>query len=256
MNPAASFESSLCLEALRRIDAVCDRFEEALQAGSAPSLEDLVEAVPASQRPALLRALVDLELEYRRARGEEPTPEDYLTRFPHAPEAVLAAFADDPEAPMPEDLCRLQMSLRRAAGRRADRLRIYHQGALFHTAALTGPLELGRQMQGEAGPFALTHGRDELRLVIAPLEETTVSRRHAYVSPQEMGGLRVHNLSGVNPILFSGGRRLETGQSESFSLPLDMCLGAMFLRIDHPEPPEKVFKGLNAFSSDPPSQKK
>ena len=45
---------------------------------------------------ALLRELLASELEWRRGRGEHPTPEEYIGRFPDQAAPVAAAFAEAP----------------------------------------------------------------------------------------------------------------------------------------------------------------
>ncbi|MBW3595900.1 MAG: hypothetical protein KY475_01340 [Planctomycetes bacterium] len=225
------------LEALRRIDRICDRYEESLQAGDRPPLEALLEAVDEPHRPPLLRALLEVELEYRRVWGEKPAADEYAARFPAYQEAIDAAFepdaGDEPDLAA-DERCLVQMVLSQATGRRADRIRIYYRSQLAHTALLTGPVELGRQRQGEAPPFSFTSSQRGDRLIVAPLEETSVSRHHARLAPEGEDRIRVTNLSNVNPIVFADGRRLEFDQSESLPLNLEMTLGAVFVRIDRP----------------------
>src|SRR5512135_3435083 len=79
-----------------RLDAPCDRFKAAWAAGQRPWIEEELAGTPASERPALLRRLLALELEMRHDRGEHPTPQEYQERFPGyvAPvEEVLAEVA-------------------------------------------------------------------------------------------------------------------------------------------------------------------
>jgi hypothetical protein len=66
----------------RRIDEACDRFEAAWRAGAPPRLEEFVAGWEGDKRAALLRELVPLDADYRRARGEPVAPEDYRGRFP------------------------------------------------------------------------------------------------------------------------------------------------------------------------------
>jgi hypothetical protein len=69
--------------AVRRVDAVCDRFEAAWKAvppgGAPPRLEDYLDGQVESS--ALLRELITLDAYYRRARGDTPRPEDYSPWF-------------------------------------------------------------------------------------------------------------------------------------------------------------------------------
>ncbi len=77
----------------RRLNSVCDRFEEQWLAGSEPRLEDFLPLVDESDRRALLRELLALELEYRGRRGQQPTSEPYLRRLPEFSDVIAAAFA-------------------------------------------------------------------------------------------------------------------------------------------------------------------
>jgi tRNA A-37 threonylcarbamoyl transferase component Bud32 len=101
---------TLALDVARRLDPLCDRFEDELLAGRRPRLEAYLDGVPASDQPALLRELLGLELDYRTRRGERPQAEEYRQRLPELANAIEAVFADrfttGPEAhsvPPPED---------------------------------------------------------------------------------------------------------------------------------------------------------
>src|SRR5262245_18247602 len=54
----------------RAIDAACDRFEATWRAGPRPRIEDFLAEVSQDQRPTLLRELIAVEIELRRAAGE------------------------------------------------------------------------------------------------------------------------------------------------------------------------------------------
>src|SRR5262249_58074090 len=71
----------------RLINAACDRFAAAWRsavagAGPAPRFEDFLADADGPGRAALLRELLHLEVEFRRAAGAAPRPEEYLARFP------------------------------------------------------------------------------------------------------------------------------------------------------------------------------
>ncbi len=65
-----------------QIDAACDRFEAAYQAGESPDLAAYLAEVPAGARVPLFRNLLSLDIEYRRRRGEHPDLKSYRERFP------------------------------------------------------------------------------------------------------------------------------------------------------------------------------
>ena len=75
----------------RQINEACNRFEAAWRSGAAPRLEDFVVGWEGSERLALLREVVPLDADYRRARGESATPDDYRARFPELGDDWLEA---------------------------------------------------------------------------------------------------------------------------------------------------------------------
>jgi serine/threonine protein kinase len=85
---------SLPVSALARVDEACDRFEAAWKAGAAPVIETFLADAPTVECPALLRALLALELELRCKRGDVPIFEEYLRRFPGQPELIRALFTE------------------------------------------------------------------------------------------------------------------------------------------------------------------
>src|SRR5262249_55378593 len=74
--------------------AACDRFEAAWQSGRRPHIEDFLGPAPEPARAHLLRALLLLELTYRRRQGAAPLPDEYLGRFPGHAALVGAAFEE------------------------------------------------------------------------------------------------------------------------------------------------------------------
>jgi serine/threonine-protein kinase len=65
-----------------RVDAACDRFEADWKAGRRPRIDAYLADAAESERPALLRELLMLELEFRGRLGERPGVEEYRARFP------------------------------------------------------------------------------------------------------------------------------------------------------------------------------
>jgi tetratricopeptide (TPR) repeat protein/predicted Ser/Thr protein kinase len=77
------------------IDAACDAFERAWRGGGRPDPSAYLAGVPdgGPARAALLRELLALDLEFRRAAGEAADVREYRARFPGHAEVVSAAFA-------------------------------------------------------------------------------------------------------------------------------------------------------------------
>jgi hypothetical protein len=86
---------ALPVAAKRRVDAACVAFESA---GRTAHIEDHLTRVEPDLRGVLLTELLALELEWRRAAGENPQLADYLGRFPDRSAAVRAAFGQTPPA--------------------------------------------------------------------------------------------------------------------------------------------------------------
>ncbi len=68
--------------AARHLDGVCTRFERAWKRGCRPRIEDFLNDTADVERPALVTELILLELDYRRALGEDCEAGDYRERFP------------------------------------------------------------------------------------------------------------------------------------------------------------------------------
>ncbi|MDB5385593.1 MAG: serine/threonine protein kinase [Planctomycetaceae bacterium] len=63
--------------------AVCQLFRAQWDLGSVPDLARYLLMVPGSERSSLLPRLVDLDVHFRRNRGETVSPADYLEQFPY-----------------------------------------------------------------------------------------------------------------------------------------------------------------------------
>ncbi len=75
--------------------------EEARRA-ECPTIEGALEAVRSSERGALLRRLLTLELHARRARSESPVVDDYLGRFPAEGPLIRELIQERTDAPRPQ----------------------------------------------------------------------------------------------------------------------------------------------------------
>jgi serine/threonine-protein kinase len=89
---------SFSLSVARQIDQECDRFEAEFRAGRAPRIESSLEAWTGdgAARTALFQALLELELELRRERGEQPAAHEYTERFAGHSRLIADAFAEAP----------------------------------------------------------------------------------------------------------------------------------------------------------------
>ena len=80
------------LSSLRRIVSLCERYEAAGLAGNPPRIEEMLEEVPRSDWPELLRLIVAQDIQIRRERGEEPNSRDYQARFPEWSSTIEEVF--------------------------------------------------------------------------------------------------------------------------------------------------------------------
>jgi adenylate cyclase len=128
---------------------------------------------------------------------------------------------------------------------KAIQIRVYDQQALaYESPELDGPVEIGRQKPGEEGPYALSltdSGRQ--RLIVARLDEATVSRRHILVEPLAAGRVRLTNLRDMN-VRVPGSTELRPGTAFEFSLPCDFPLAKRTIRIVAAESDDQALYSL------------
>src|SRR5262245_11009634 len=74
------------------VDRACDRYEAEWRAGRRPRIELFLADTPVHERPALFRELLLLELEFRKASGEQPVAAEYHARFPSYGSLVGSVF--------------------------------------------------------------------------------------------------------------------------------------------------------------------
>ncbi len=86
--------ASVSLSLLQRAIKVCDQFEADWRRQAPRPIEEYLSEASAEDRAAVLYRLIGLEIELRRTRGEEPTPQDYLSRFPDQHTLVESAFRE------------------------------------------------------------------------------------------------------------------------------------------------------------------
>jgi eukaryotic-like serine/threonine-protein kinase len=84
---------------MRRIDEICDRFEQVWLAGRRPALEAFLKSADGDERPDLFRALLDVELELRRGDQQIPNRNEYVRRFPEFHQEVIDAMGGEPLSP-------------------------------------------------------------------------------------------------------------------------------------------------------------
>lgn len=112
-------------------------------------------------------------------------------------------------------------------------LRVHESG---YVAELTGAAEIGRQQNKEEGQPAHFRVNDRWRVVIAPLDEVTISRRHLEIKPQA-DGLALTNKSANQVVGLPSGQELAPGASAQITLPAVLRVGKRTLRLQLVEDP-------------------
>ena len=88
-------DSELPLEQQEEIDRLADQFEREFKAGDNPRIEDYLKQQP-DLRAHLLKELIALEIELRRAAGQQLDVEQYHQRFPDDRDIVAAVLSPSP----------------------------------------------------------------------------------------------------------------------------------------------------------------
>src|SRR5207248_3906184 len=86
----------------RSVNRSCERFEAEWRAGGRPQIASYLDSSDPSERSALVRELLALELELRREQGEHPDVGEYVARFPQWQALIAATFAQNETGPSPQ----------------------------------------------------------------------------------------------------------------------------------------------------------
>ncbi len=88
-------QKKLPIAALERIDDLCAEFERQWRTNEAPSIESVLGGdVSPIERDVLLAELIVLDIDYRRRRGEIPTEQEYINRFPEDARVIKDALKE------------------------------------------------------------------------------------------------------------------------------------------------------------------
>ncbi len=115
-----------------------------------------------------------------------------------------------------------------------------HQEVYNHSFA--GTVELGRQNDAGEDLYAARQVKSGAwRVAIAPLDEDTISRQHAYLEPLSGSRVRLTNKSRMVPIRLPDATELTAGRSVELELPAVLGLGRRRVQVqaaDRPPQPE------------------
>ncbi len=80
---------------LQQLDALCDRFEQAIAQDADTRIEPFVFDLSESQQRLVVHELMRLDIEGRHARGELVAPEEYAERFPQWADELRTQAMED-----------------------------------------------------------------------------------------------------------------------------------------------------------------
>ena len=208
---------------MHHLDRICDIFECAWRRGESPLIEDYLPQVTITLRVALLEELIAQEVDRRQAAGEKVAIQTYLERFPADNDAVKRGLA---LAPQKAGTCSSTSTTLAPV-----RLKVYQRKRLAYLAYVTKPLEIGRQRPAEPPPYARVPVGEGERLVIAPLQETRVSRQHLYLEWLKPGLVRITSRTTKGDIGLES-TRLFPGDSAEVKLPTLLIIGEYVIRLE------------------------
>lgn len=99
------------------------------------------------------------------------------------------------------------------------------------STTLTDSLEFGRQQNGEPTAYARVAGADCDRVIIANLEEVTVSRRHLRITRLADDKLQICNRSDKNVVPLTAGRVLNPSETCVLELPVLCQVGGKTIQV-------------------------
>lgn len=139
---------------------ICDRFDASWQEGTPLAIEGLLEGSIEIDPSELLQSLMEIELEYRFGKGEEPKQEEYRVRFKQQRKIIARAFAAARK--------RLQMPSDEGAGRKADELSDEPDIGIESGLPNIGPFEIIEPIgQGGMGQVFLAEQKEPIHRQVA-----------------------------------------------------------------------------------------
>lgn len=125
-------------------------------------------------------------------------------------------------------------------------LRVYENNALVFATEIVGAVELGRQQTGERGALLkyAPGPTAAARVVIAPIDDVKVSRRHALLEALDEGRVRVSNVSAASPILLQDATALAAGAARELTLPCRLTIGSKQITLEPRESRPQAIEGL------------
>lgn len=99
--PAPSEATRGSLTRAADLEVICDAFEREWKAGKRPAINDWLRGKAGAERATLFQYLLELELDYRRRAGEQPTAGEYSATYPDFKPQVDQCFGGKPPPAQP-----------------------------------------------------------------------------------------------------------------------------------------------------------
>lgn len=180
-----------------------------------PLIEDYVACLPElGQTDEIPLEVVGVEFRSRQRWGSKPSVSEYCRRF-----GVRGGEVSDRLYGILSKLTRIFV-------------KFYEQQRLAFECVLKRATEIGRQREEEPPPYCCLESEVGERIVVAPLDEASVSRRHVLLERTSSDELRVSNLSQVRSVYIDSTIRLPPGAIHAAAVPLLLRCGKRVLRID------------------------
>lgn len=109
-------------------------------------------------------------------------------------------------------------------------IRVFEKEEQVFSGDLAGPIDIGRQRDGEVPPYSILRTGTSSRLIIANSNEDNVSREAARLSPTRSGVL-IKNLSRKISVVLSDGTALAPHATREMSLPVALHIAGRTLRV-------------------------
>jgi adenylate cyclase len=124
-------------------------------------------------------------------------------------------------------------------------IRFYDRQQFVCMGEVDGPVELGRQSEGEREPYALKRSESGLwRAVIARLDEIGIPRKHALLEPLPGGRARVTALSQQIAVRLQEGGDLGPATAREVALPVVLLAGRTTVRVEAASEAPSAIEGL------------
>ncbi len=111
-------------------------------------------------------------------------------------------------------------------------IQVYCKQRPVFTGAVDGPIEIGRQQKADEPLFVPRPATGGLRMAVARLEESVVSRAHLRLEPIGAVQVRAINLSSRNGIVLEDGTTLTPNASRELRMPALLSIADVAIRVE------------------------